>query len=73
MSSYRGSGGRSAHGGPPIRHGGSQQRKDAPYQPGPLEVIVNCFQVTQLPQRNYYHYDGKPKSHDSERTVLTRV
>ena len=48
MSGYKGDG--RGRGGPP--------NKGDVYRTGPLDVIVNCFRVTQLPRRTYYHYHG---------------
>ena len=48
-------------GGPPPRGGrpgGAPQNKGDVYRTGPLDVVVNCFRVTQLPTRKYYHYDS---------------
>lgn len=38
----------------------------AQYQSGPLIVIANCFKVTQLPTKQYWHYDGKLIGHTYE-------
>jgi len=63
MSGYRGDsrgrGGPPPRGGPPSRPGGPPQNKGDVYRTGPLDVVVNCFRVTQLPTRTYYHYDGE--------------
>jgi len=61
MSGYRGDsrgrGGPPPRGGLPSRPGGPPQNKGDVYRTGPLDVVVNCFRVTQLPTRTYYHYD----------------
>jgi hypothetical protein len=42
-------------GAPPFRNGA----KDNFVNPGPLSVLVNCFEITSLPRICYYQYDGK--------------
>jgi hypothetical protein len=64
MSGYRGDsrgrGGPPPRGGPPSRPGGGQPpSKGDAYRTGELDVVVNCFRVTRLPTRTYYHYDGE--------------
>ena len=48
-------GGLNQRGAPPPRGGGTI---DNFVPPGPLTVIVNCFEITNLPQIMYYQYDG---------------
>lgn len=62
--SQKGYGGKGSgsHGGGSYKSRGSPRVKlvAAEYKSGPLIVVVNCFKVTQLPLRQYWHYDGKP-------------
>jgi hypothetical protein len=39
---------------------GGSRAQDNFVQPGPLTVMVNCFEITNLPQIPYYQYDGEP-------------
>jgi hypothetical protein len=58
-----------SHRGQPFYQGGPNPRGPAPpgpprgkdnfINPGPLTVMVNCFEITNLPQILYYQYDGK--------------